>query len=413
MGGETLSKREPLCGKEIRSARSGVDPSVAMALSAAESNGSSQDTEALYREHGSAVATLCRSLLRDRAEAEDATQQVFLSAHRALLRGTTPREPLAWLLTVARHECYARFRERAVAPLPTGDVPEGAATDASTHVLRAGELASVWDEVGQMPPAQREAFLLREIRGLSYGQLAAELSLSPPSVRSLLLRARTRLRRRLRDVAAFGGAPWLQGLVRLMGGGDGASPVPAATKAAAVGLGALALVGGGDVARQAHHAAPAVAPATAPQRSAAHKRHVSAPAAAGASVRPERHRSGPVHARSRADTSATRRPSEREGTGSGGTSDGGHDAGSGGTTTVATVQPTSDGHDGGSSTSSSSGPGPGPSSGSDGGSGSVTTTTTTSDSGDGSGSTTSGSDGSGSSDGSSSHDGGISSGHGG
>jgi hypothetical protein len=32
-----------------------------------------------------------------------------------------------------------------------------------------------------MPSAQREAFLLREIRGLSYSQLAAELSLSAPS----------------------------------------------------------------------------------------------------------------------------------------------------------------------------------------------------------------------------------------
>jgi hypothetical protein len=119
--------------------------------------------------------------------------------------------------------------------MPTGDVPDGSAPDASAQVLRAGELATVWEEVGQMPRAQREAFLLREIRGLSYGQLADELALSTPSVRSLLLRARARLRHRLRDVAAgLGGAPWIQSLVRLVTGGDGASPVPAATKAAAV-----------------------------------------------------------------------------------------------------------------------------------------------------------------------------------
>ena len=130
--------------------------------------------------------------------------------------------------------------------MPTGEVADGSTPDASVHVLRAGELATIWEEVAQMPSAQREAFLLREIRGLSYSQLAAELSLSTPSVRSLLLRARTRLRHRLRDVAAgLGGAPWIQTLVRLAAGGDGASPVPAATKAAAVGLGALAIVGGG------------------------------------------------------------------------------------------------------------------------------------------------------------------------
>jgi DNA-directed RNA polymerase specialized sigma24 family protein len=74
-----------------------------MGLPAVETNGRSHDTEALYREHEAAVAKLCRSLLRDRAEAEDATQQVFLAAHRALLNGSAPREPLAWLLAVARH----------------------------------------------------------------------------------------------------------------------------------------------------------------------------------------------------------------------------------------------------------------------------------------------------------------------
>src|SRR5262245_42861004 len=107
---EHLSARSPTCrgGPAIQRGCAGVDLSVTMGLSAAGSNGRSQDTEVLYREHGPAVARLCRSLLRDSSEAEDAAQQVFLSAHRALLNGSAPRDPLAWLLTVARHECYAR-----------------------------------------------------------------------------------------------------------------------------------------------------------------------------------------------------------------------------------------------------------------------------------------------------------------
>ncbi len=387
-----------------------------MGLPAVETNGRSHDTEALYREHETAVAKLCRSLLRDRAEAEDATQQVFLAAHRALLNGSAPREPLAWLLAVARHECYARFRQRAATPVPTGDVPHGSTPDASAQVLRAGELATVWEEVGQMPRAQREAFLLREIRGLSYGQLAEELSLSTPSVRSLLLRARARLRHRLRDVAAgLGGAPWVQSLVRLVAGGDGASPVPAATKAAAVGLGALALVGGGgDLAQTRHHLSNT--PAHAGPRHQAHAR-APRPAAPTATAvvtgRDVRH--------SALEQSQTRSGGSRESSSGSGdlrtsSGDGSSGSGRGGSDdATAVVQPTTSGssddssststtsdHDGsghgsldGGSSGSSSGPGSG--------SASTTTATTTSSGSDGSGSDGSGSSG---------RDGGGTSGHG-
>jgi RNA polymerase sigma-70 factor (ECF subfamily) len=380
-----------------------------VAIAARESNGASDQTDALYREHGAAVAALCRSLLRDRGEAEDATQQVFLSAHRALLNGTTPQEPLAWLLAVARNECYLRFRRRAVTPVPAGESADGATADASVHVLRAGELATVWDEVGQMPRAQREAFLLREIRGLSYGQLAAELSLSASSVRSLLLRARSRLRHRLGDVAAgLGGAQWVQALLRVAGGRDGPTPVPAAAKAAAVGLGALALAGAGDTPRAAHHASASPAHKAVHHRAETHARHVAAQPpftpVAQHEVRSSEHSplrhdaSSGSQSRDRSDdsavpapgaavasrddgrTSITSRGSDGSGSGSGDTST---------TTTSTTPTATTE-------------------SGSDGDSASVTSmTTSSSDSGhDGSGS--SGSDGSvssGSSDGSSGHGG--------
>jgi RNA polymerase sigma factor (sigma-70 family) len=384
-----------------------------MGLPALESNGRSQDTEALYREHQAAVARLCLALLRDRAEAEDATQQVFLAAHRALLNGSAPQEPLAWLLAVARHECYARFRQRTATPVPTGDVPDGSTPDASAEVLRAGELATVWEEVGQMPRAQREAFLLREIRGLSYGQLAEELSLSKPSVRSLLLRARARLRHRLRDVAAgLGGAPWLQSLVRLVAGGDGASPVPAATKAAAVGLGALALVGGGgDLAQTRHHLSKTPEQAGPRHRADARARRPATPTTAAVVTGLDVRQSALEQSETRGGGSGqSSSGSGRLGTSSGDGSSGSGRSGSDDATAV--VQPTTSGSsDGGSSTSTSGRDGSGhgssdsgssgSSSGPGGGSDSTATTTTTT--------TSSGSDGSGSSGG---DDGGGTSGHG-
>src|SRR5580765_583743 len=218
----------------------------------------SERTDALYRQHGRSVTRICRTLLRDDAEAEDATQQVFLSAHRALLHGAAPREPAAWLATIARNECWARIRARMSTPLATPHGPADRALGPSDEALQRAELEAFWQALADLPRPQRNAFLLREIRGLSYDQLAEHLALSHASVRSLLARARQRLRLRLRDVhSGLGGAAWLETLTRLFAGGGN----PAAAKTIAVGLGAAALTGGAVVSPEVlEHRPPVIAP---------------------------------------------------------------------------------------------------------------------------------------------------------
>src|SRR5262249_15354719 len=154
-----------------------------------------------------------------------------------------------------------------------------------------------------------------------------------------------------------GGAPWGQALVRLVAGGDGGSPVPAAAKAAAVGIGALALVGGaGDVPRFAHRVSTPAAHAKAHRHARANVPRVAAPAHVAVTPRENRTGSGGIPpARARPDERVSR---ERGGhvsvrtsgeSTSGRSSTGSDDK----TATTAVAQPTTDG--GGSS----SGPGPG------------------------------------------------------
>jgi RNA polymerase sigma factor (sigma-70 family) len=197
--------------------------------------------EALYREHRRRVLSICRGLLRDRAEAEDAAQQVFLSAYRALLNGAVPRHPAAWLATIARNECVNR--RNATTPTPI-EQPEEAAVELPDPAIEQEDLTALWDAIAGLPPTQREALLLREIRGLSYDQLAEDLSLSRPSVRSLLTRARRSLHEQVRrGSAALGGMSWLEPLARLFAGGSDAA-VSTGAKATVVGVGAAAILGG-------------------------------------------------------------------------------------------------------------------------------------------------------------------------
>jgi RNA polymerase sigma factor (sigma-70 family) len=202
-------------------------------------------TESLFATYSRTVAGLCRALLRDPVEAEDAAQQVFLSAHRALLNGSTPREPAAWLATIARNECWARIRARMREPLASADVePLSRLPDPLAEAIRNADLAALWRAIDELPPQQRRVLLLREFGGLSYDELAAALAVSTPAVESLLFRARTGLRARLRTAyAAVTGASWLEGLLRLAAGGSSAS-VPVAAKVVALGVGAAAVTGG-------------------------------------------------------------------------------------------------------------------------------------------------------------------------
>jgi RNA polymerase sigma-70 factor (ECF subfamily) len=212
----------------------------------------------LYQQHGRMVLGLCRLLLRDAAEAEDAAQQTFLSAYRSLLGGTEPRQPAAWLATIARNECWARTRDRMREPLAEPD-PEGPsdAPDPLDATIRRADLDALWSAIDDLPPQQRDALLMREFSGLSYEELAETLDVTQPAVESLLFRARRELRVRLRPALA----PALiipvgvlrEALIRLLG--DSAAigaaakvaAVPAAAKVAA-GTAAVGLVAGGVVA---------------------------------------------------------------------------------------------------------------------------------------------------------------------
>ena len=199
--------------------------------------------ECLYRDHAQRVYAICASVLRDRHEAEDAAQQVFVSAFRALLRGSEPRDPCAWLATIARNESRSRARRQPNLPLQP-ELRDVTQEDPSTVVVRRGELARVWQAIETLPASQRDALLLREVRGLGYDELAAELQLSRPSLRSLLNRARRTLRGQLeKGAAALTGAPWLNLFARVFG--DVSSPtLSSASRTAAVGFGALAITGG-------------------------------------------------------------------------------------------------------------------------------------------------------------------------
>jgi hypothetical protein len=156
------------------------------------------------------------------------------------MNGTQPREPAAWLATIARNECWSRISARMREPLAIEQLETVSTTnDPLAEAIRRADLAALWRAIEALPRQQRDALLLREFGGLSYGELSAALAVSGAAVESLLFRARHRLRGQLRTVyASVSGASWIDALVRMFAGGG----APVAAKVAVLGAGA-AVVG--------------------------------------------------------------------------------------------------------------------------------------------------------------------------
>ncbi|MGB2952285.1 MAG: sigma-70 family RNA polymerase sigma factor [Gaiellaceae bacterium] len=193
--------------------------------------------EALYARHAGRVLKQCRRYLSSREEAEDAAQTTFLYALRSLKRGATPAAEGAWLMTIARNVCFERYRGRARrAQLEVVSDPQS--LDAAVAGPESEALTEVPLEraLALLPEQQRRAWALRELRGLSYAEIAAELGVTVTAVEMLVFRARRRLAEELRGEPRRGRviASLLTWLKPLFGG-----------TAAKVAVTALALAGAG------------------------------------------------------------------------------------------------------------------------------------------------------------------------
>jgi RNA polymerase sigma factor (sigma-70 family) len=158
----------------------------------------------LYAEHARMVYGICRMLLRDPNEAEDATQQVFLAAYTNLLTGTEVRDPAAWLATIARNACRRRATVRMREPLPVDEEPTLVSAAADETAIGREEAAALYAQLAELPAKQREAVVLRDMYGLRYDEVAKALGTTRPAVEALLFRGRRRLQHRLRPGVAAG-----------------------------------------------------------------------------------------------------------------------------------------------------------------------------------------------------------------
>jgi len=185
------------------------------AVTADEEIGSGEqeiDFEALMAREQKRIFLLCLRMLRDRDEADTATQDAFVEVYKTMKKPGGPAilEPAKWLTRVALNTCYDRMRSkrwrfwqrhssnadgevllRLLPAMGPDQEDAAAAQDISRRLAIALERLSL---------RQRAVFILRHEEDRSIEEIAGIMGLDTGTVRAHMARAIKKLREELRDL---------------------------------------------------------------------------------------------------------------------------------------------------------------------------------------------------------------------
>ena len=151
----------------------------------------------LFQRHHLRLFRYLKRMTGSRERAEELTQEVFLRVVRTGTRDGAAGRETAWLFTIARNLLINLSRRGRSRPerlsLDETRVP-GIEDGAAERIVIEQALARLAD-------TDREVFLMREMGGLGYDEIAGICELTPGAVRSRIYRARVELREALRGAA--------------------------------------------------------------------------------------------------------------------------------------------------------------------------------------------------------------------
>ena len=159
--------------------------------------------------HQHRVVGTCARMLGDDVEAEDVAQQVFVRVWKNAARWEPTAKFTTWLYTILRNLVFNECRRRARHPARSLDAAledeerpqqfEDDTVKSPDAVLLDTEMqTAIARAIEELPETQRMAVILRRYQDVSYEEIAEVLELTVPAVKSVLFRARTELREKLK-----------------------------------------------------------------------------------------------------------------------------------------------------------------------------------------------------------------------
>jgi RNA polymerase sigma factor (sigma-70 family) len=182
--------------------------------------GDQQAWEQIVRLHRRKVFNVAYKFVGKHDEAEDLTQDIFLKIFKSLETFDRRANFQTWLISVSRNLCIDHYRSvRKERETIDRDVDPGDLAPVSTEISPYAALEHrdrvtlLKEALSTLPETLRTAVMLRDIRELSYQEIADSLHLPEGTVKSRINRGRTELARQIRrlrtqyEEAGTGGGP--------------------------------------------------------------------------------------------------------------------------------------------------------------------------------------------------------------
>jgi RNA polymerase sigma-70 factor (ECF subfamily) len=182
-------------------------------------DGDSVAFEELVEKYQHRLVAVLQHLVGRNEEAEDLAQEVFLRVYRARNKYRARAKFSTWLFTIANNLALNALRNRQrkpvvalpgtesgpLGPRPAEQLVRDRSGNPSQHMRQLELAAVVRRALDTLNDRQRAAVLLHKFEEMNYAEIAAVMRLTTKAVKSLLNRARAKLREELQDYVLMDG----------------------------------------------------------------------------------------------------------------------------------------------------------------------------------------------------------------
>ncbi len=168
----------------------------------------------IFRRYSTRVQGICRRMLSDPQDAQDAVQETFLRVYQKLPRFSGEYQLGAWITRIATNVCLDLLRSRSRTPsdaAPNDVLEECAEAEPEATpeeaLLRSVEGMRVHETLASLSPLHRRAITMRDLEGRDYRDIASTLGVPEARARVLLHRARKGFKKSWASAGIFLGLP--------------------------------------------------------------------------------------------------------------------------------------------------------------------------------------------------------------